>query len=94
VTGGPVLGLFAQAQYEEDVIVLGSADRLLMYTDGVIEAENQDGKEFGEERLFTAMTASARVTAPKLRDSIMQAVTHFCRGDFADDATLLALVVD
>lgn len=93
-TGGPVLGLFAQAEFEQDTLDLRAGDRLLIFTDGVVEAEDGNGKEFGDERLFTAMTASAHVAAPELRDAIMQAVTHFCRGDFADDATLLAVVVE
>ena len=40
------------------------------------------------------MTANANTFAGDLRDSVMQAVTHFCHGDFADDATLLIVVVD
>ncbi|HXE90760.1 MAG TPA: SpoIIE family protein phosphatase [Terriglobales bacterium] len=92
-TGGPVLGLLAQAEFEQDALELRAGDRLLIFTDGLVEAEGGDGEEFGDERLFTAMTASADVTAPALRDSIMQAVTHFCGADFADDATLLTVVV-
>lgn len=92
--GGTVLGLFAEADYSQAAIELRGGDRLLIFTDGVLEAEDSSGKEFGEERLFTAMTASPHVNAMQLRDSIMEAVTHFCRGDFADDATLLAVVVD
>ena len=71
-----------------------SGDRLVIFTDGIIEAEEAPGKEFGDDRLFTVSTASATATATQVRDAVMQAVTHFCRGDFADDATLLVVAAD
>jgi sigma-B regulation protein RsbU (phosphoserine phosphatase) len=92
--GGTVLGLFAQAEFQEDSVQLRTGDRLVIFTDGVIEAADSHEREFGDDRLFTAITASANVSADELRDSIMQAVTHFCRGDFSDDATLLVLLVN
>lgn len=93
-TGGAVLGIFADAAYQEEAIELVEGDRLVLFTDGVVEAEDPRGKEFGDDRLFTAVTASANASAADLRASIMQAVTQFCAGDFADDATLLTVVVD
>jgi len=54
-------------------------------TPTLADAEMRMGAE-GESAAVmshTAMTASAHVSAPELRDAIMQAVTHFCRGDFA-----------
>jgi len=93
--GGTVLGLFAQAEFQEDSVQLrGLATGWSYSRTAVIEAADSHEREFGDERLFTAITASANVSADELRDSIMQAVTHFCRGDFSDDATLLVLLVN
>ncbi|MBY0506485.1 MAG: SpoIIE family protein phosphatase [Bryobacteraceae bacterium] len=50
-TRGVGLGLSRGARFEESVVVLGPGDRLLLYTDGVTEALNDAGEEFGEERL-------------------------------------------
>ena len=93
-TGNTVLGLLAEAEYQQRAIDLHDGDRIVIFTDGVTEAADPQDREFGDDRLFTAMTASASTSAGALRDSIMQAVTHFCRGDFSDDATLLTVVVD
>jgi sigma-B regulation protein RsbU (phosphoserine phosphatase) len=76
-----------------DSVQLRAGDRLVIFADGVIEAADSHEREFGDDRLFTAITASANVSAAELRDSIMQAVTHFCSGDSSDDATLLVLLV-
>ena len=92
--GGMVLGVFPGAEYEQACIELREGDRLVIFTDGVIEAADSSEKEFGDERLFTVMTSSPDVTATQLRDSIMEAVTRFCRGDFSDDVTLLTIVAD
>lgn len=93
-TGGTVLGLFADGSYEQTSIDLLPGDRFVMFTDGITEATDSNGEEFGEERLITLVRESPAKSAPELRDAIMQDVTQFCQGDFADDATLLTVVVD
>jgi serine phosphatase RsbU (regulator of sigma subunit)/DNA-binding transcriptional regulator YhcF (GntR family) len=94
-TGGTVLGMFADASYEQASIDLLPGDRLVMFTDGITEAADSKGQEFGEERLIALLSEyPAAAAASDLRDAIMQGVTEFCRGDFADDATLLTVVVD
>src|SRR5262249_24921304 len=49
--GGTVLGVFAEAAYQQTTISLDPGDRLLFYTDGITEARSPAGEEFGEERL-------------------------------------------
>jgi sigma-B regulation protein RsbU (phosphoserine phosphatase) len=49
--GGTVLGLFPDVEYEEAQVDLQSGDLFVAFTDGVTEARNDDGEEFGEERL-------------------------------------------
>jgi len=93
-TGGPVLGVFADRPYEQASIDLLPGDRLVMMTDGITEAADSNGEEFGEERLIALLRESPAASAADLCEAIMQDVTRFCREDFADDATLLTVVVD
>jgi len=91
-TGGTVLGLFADASYQQACIDLLPGDRLVMFTDGITEAADSSGQEFGEERLIALLREHPAASAADLRDAIMQDVTQFCRGDFTDDATLSTVV--
>ncbi len=93
-SGGAVLGIFADASYESATVDLRAGDRLLMFTDGITEAADANAEELGEERLIGLLRENPEVTAAELTDTIMQRVTGFCREDFADDATLLTVVVD
>ena len=93
-TGGTVLGVLADCSYEQASIDLLPGDRLVMFTDGITEAADSNGQEFGEERLIALLRESPAASAADLRDAIMQDVKQFCREDFADDATLLTVVVD
>lgn len=93
-TGGAVLGVFADGSYQQASIDLLPGDRLVLFTDGISEAADSNGREFGEERLIALLRENPAASAADLRDAIMQDVTLFCREDFADDATLLTVVVD
>jgi phosphoserine phosphatase RsbU/P len=62
---------------------------LALFTDGITEAVDSNGEEFGEERLIAILRENGAAPAPALLDVIMQSVTQFCREDFTDDATLL-----
>jgi serine phosphatase RsbU (regulator of sigma subunit) len=55
-TGGTVVGMFPKAQYQEGAVDLHPGDLLVMFTDGVPEAQNPQEEEFGEERLKSAVT--------------------------------------
>lgn len=93
-TGGTVLGMFADASYEQDSVELSPGDCLVMFTDGITEAADSNNQEFGEDRLISLMGEHAAASATEIGDAIMQEVTQFCRGDFADDATLLTVAVN
>ena len=92
--GGPVLGIFPDRFYSQDAIELQPGDCLALYTDGVTEATNAEGVEFGEERLQELLSLGARLHASELRDRIMAAVKDFSNGFATDDATLMVLTVD
>ncbi len=64
-------------------------DRLLLYTDGVVEAGSEQGEEFGVERLgdLTARAAAAHVPAPEMMRRLTRAVLAHQQGVLQDDAT-------
>jgi serine phosphatase RsbU (regulator of sigma subunit)/DNA-binding transcriptional regulator YhcF (GntR family) len=92
--GGPVLGIFADACYEQREVELRPGDRLAMFTDGITEAANTKEEEFGEERLIDLLTNAKVEPAENLRATVMREVTTFCDEQFSDDATLLVIAAD
>ena len=93
VTGGRVLGAFADTTYNEDEIELHSGDRLLLFTDGVTEVRNAFGEEFGEGRLAELFARERRRSAADLQQTIMKCVSEFCDDRFEDDAALMVVEV-
>lgn len=93
-SGGALLGAFAESAYEQGEIELKSGDRLVCYTDGMTEASNQAGEEFGEDRLRMLLIENARAGSEQLRNAVVNAVETFSEGSFQDDATLIVIAVD
>lgn len=92
--GGPIIGIFLNQRYEQQTIQLQSGDVLIGYTDGVTEALNMAGAEFGIDRLQSIALASLNMSSPETIDQIIrevldwqgQAVQH-------DDITLIVAKV-
>jgi phosphoserine phosphatase RsbU/P len=91
--GGAVLGVFPDWKYEDSSVDLASGDRLFLFTDGITEAEDLQGAEFGVERVAAFAKAHATGSAAKLNEQLLAQVTEFCGAQFHDDATLLVLAV-
>jgi uncharacterized protein YndB with AHSA1/START domain len=91
--GGLALALFQERSYEEGEIELRPGDRLVMFTDGVSEAVNGKGEEFGEERLAEVFRCAHQLSAEALHRRLLERVTEFCAGGFEDDATILVVAV-
>ena len=92
--GGAVVGVFPDGHYLQGEIELNSGDCVVFFTDGVTEARDASGEEFGEERLQELITVGGQLSARELRDLIMAAVGEFSEGPVQDDATLMVLKVD
>jgi len=90
---GAVLGVLPDWIYRDSVVSLAAGDKLLLYTDGVTEAENQAGEEFGEARLVQA-ARRADGSAENTQRNIMEEVSGFCNANFADDATLVVVILE
>jgi sigma-B regulation protein RsbU (phosphoserine phosphatase) len=91
--GGTVLGLFPSPHYEERQFELRLGDCLLLTTDGVTEAADENDEEFGNERVIAAARAARRLGAQGIRTRILEDVTRFCKGNFEDDASLMVVTV-
>jgi len=91
--GGLILGIFEEHSYEEGEIELRPGDRLVMFTDGISEAVDGEGVEFGEKRMAELSRGARQLSAEALRRRLLERVTTFCAGRFEDDVTLLAVAV-
>ncbi|HEV2386051.1 MAG TPA: SpoIIE family protein phosphatase [Candidatus Acidoferrales bacterium] len=88
-SGGPPLGLFAAAAFEEATLRLDAQDTLLMFSDGVTEACDARGEEFGEERLLASAAAHLGSTPVEMIERILADVREFCGPTRqADDITV------
>jgi serine phosphatase RsbU (regulator of sigma subunit) len=93
-TGGPVVGLLPGAPYDSASAQLHSGDVLVMYSDGLTEAENGRNEEFGEERLAAILVRARHETATEVLQEILRAVRDFVgRQPFRDDLTVLVVKV-
>jgi len=91
-TGGMVVGLFEHTNFDEQTLQLETGDLLVAYSDGVTEARNFEGHEFGEERLLACVRANSDLGPADLLAGIFDAVDQFSAGTAQfDDLTLLAL---
>jgi len=90
--GGTPLGLFAASAFEEEEIALAPGDTLLLFSDGLSEAENSDLLEFGEDRLIASMTGE-RLRAPDIfLEFLLAAVREFAGSQpQSDDITALII---
>ena len=89
--GGPVLGILPIAPYSEmHAPALDHGDMLVLYSDGVTEANNADYDEFDEERFIEVLKAHRTEPAARIVEAVIKAVTEFAAGaPQADDITLL-----
>ena len=85
VAGGVVLGAFEWATYEEGGVSLDRGDLLLLYSDGITEAQNARGEEYGEERLTAFARANRRLAADELRAVIFREIDTWTGGRERDD---------
>jgi phosphoserine phosphatase RsbU/P len=91
--GGGVLGIFPQQAFSTGSTRLAAGDRVVLFTDGVTEAYDADGEEFGEARLLELLREHQSIPPSTLQEKILGAAGAFSRGHWHDDATLLVLAV-
>ncbi len=85
-----VMGLFEAWQCEIAEVELAAGDTLVLYTDGITEAENADGEEFGASRLLNTLGSHSHLPVGPLLQAIVEAVQQFSSGsEQQDDITLV-----
>jgi serine phosphatase RsbU (regulator of sigma subunit) len=89
-SGGLPLGIKADATFREGRTQLQAGDVLVVYSDGVSEAGNPSGEEFGTTRLYEVIAHNMDASAAGIRDRIEAALTKWSQGTpAADDITLV-----
>jgi sigma-B regulation protein RsbU (phosphoserine phosphatase) len=92
--GGAVLGVFPGWSYQDAAIRLDPEDRLLLFTDGITEAEGANAEEFGDENVAAFAKSNRKKSAKELTDQLLNRVSSFCGGSFRDDATLVVVAAN
>lgn len=92
-TGGLIVGLFPEAEYDQGVVPLHPDDILVTFSDGVSEALSVDGEEFGDDRILACLEAAAPDMGPEeLVARLIAAVREFTVGEPQnDDITVLVV---
>jgi serine phosphatase RsbU (regulator of sigma subunit) len=90
-TGAP-LGILPVGEYTASDVRLGAGDTVILYTDGITEAENPDEEEFGEERLEAACVPNRHLPLDRLAATLEKNLETFASGvPFADDRTVVMI---
>jgi sigma-B regulation protein RsbU (phosphoserine phosphatase) len=92
--GGTVVGVFGECAYEQETVEMIPGDVLLAYTDGLSEALDASGEEFGEARIREALAETARASVDEIRDELVRRVSEWSAGaPQHDDLTFVVMKV-
>ena len=92
--GGIAPGLFASVKYESAQVQLAAGDILALYSDGITEAEDRRGNDFGRARLAELIAAHHTLTADALLETVFTTLADFTDHQVpGDDQTLLILKI-
>ncbi len=84
-----VLGLFEEWECSTGKVQLDSGDTLVIFTDGMTEAMNEEGEEFGEERLIKALRSHRELSVSTLLINMVTSVQQFTDAQQGDDLALI-----
>lgn len=85
------LGWFEDPGLADTVVHLGPGDRLVLFTDGFLEAKSADGEVFGDHRLAEALGRLASLDSDALGEELVAVVERFAAGKLDDDLTMLVI---
>ncbi len=88
------LAVTPEAVFTQQCMPLSSGDRLFLYTDGITEAPDASGDEFGEDRLMTVLEQHGTAPLRRLRDVVLDSVRSHTGGHLShDDVTLMVVEI-
>lgn len=91
---GMIFGVKKQVEFEEKRLQLKPGDKVLLYTDGVVEAQNRAGEFFGVSRLCELFSAYGQESPETVIEKLVLALSEFCGGhSFYDDVSMVVLKV-
>ena len=89
---GMVLGVEKEEKWTQASAQLAPGDVLVLYTDGITDAEDERGEFFGQERLLETVLASLGSSAQDIQDSLLTAVQNFVGNSVQFDDIALMVV--
>ena len=90
--GGPIVGLFETATFDEETVNLTAGDWLIVFSDGVSEAMSASGDEYGETRIVSCVEGHKSMEPRQLLEALFADVRDFTRGaPQSDDITAMVL---
>jgi sigma-B regulation protein RsbU (phosphoserine phosphatase) len=89
-TGGMILGMFDFASYDQERLTLEPGDTLVIFSDGISEAQNPGGEEYGDDRLIACLEANRGAAPAVMREALLASARTFAAGAMqSDDMTVL-----
>ena len=89
-----MLGFTSDVEYEEGTIRIERGDRLALFTDGITEAANASGDEYGDSRIESILRMSLDETASAAANRVITDAARFCDGEFNDDVTMIVVAAE
>lgn len=90
--GGPVLGLLPEATYCSSTVTIAPGDLLVMYSDGLVEANNAEGEEYGEARLAGLLRSHFNKSTGEIRKVLMSSWKAFSPMSHVQDDLTLTII--
>jgi serine phosphatase RsbU (regulator of sigma subunit) len=85
--------MFEAIEPVDERIGLGPGDALVLYTDGITEARDDQGRTFGEQRLRAALEALSAMPAEAIADGLVDSARQFSGERFGDDVAVVVVRV-
>ncbi len=89
---GIFLGMFDHEEYEEKQTQLNKGDKLFLYTDGIIEAQNENHQAFGLDRLINVIKNNFEKSSEEIMDFIFNTIKNFTNTQSAKDDQSLIII--
>jgi sigma-B regulation protein RsbU (phosphoserine phosphatase) len=90
---GMILGVFETGVWEQETVEIAPGEALVLYTDGIVEAQNAEGALFTERRLFDLMGSCHGQSAHQIQEALLTEVQHFV-GDTAQTDDITCVILD